>query len=366
MLWYFLCVWFLVVQNPAVDIARIEKAADRKPVQLLVPTVSSYSNMNAGAELFDAPSGKHLINVPRGLPVHVLQRRADGWSRVAILSPFVMEGWAHPKGLASIINASTLFYASANDTVARGMLAQGVMVQVEKHVGDMVQVQVHHHIPIRVWVPAARVGVKFENVPAVKFRYNSHWNRNVFECSPGPLYSSFGSSVVIAELREKAFFKKEKQSGDWIEIASASDYDIRFNAWVPAKRMGTQSQYYYQHQYSFRVADILTDSWFRGGFVLTRPMVAWLERNNTMGRVYLRAGTRLNMIQKQSEGVYQVILSRGVSFYRPTLSVLLNALENETSEQQSRVHQSTLYSQHFTVRVWMSLELTDVTRVPLQ
>lgn len=366
MLWYFLCVWFLVVQNPAVEIARIEKAAERKPVQLLVPTVTSYSNMNAGAELFHAPSGKSLIYVPRGLPVHVLERRADGWSRVAILSPFVMEGWAHPKGLAYIINASTFFYASANDTNARGMLAQGVMVQMEKRVGDMVQVQVHHHIPIRVWVPAARVGVKFENVPAVNFRYKSRWNRNVFECSPGPLYASLGSSVVIAELREKAFFKKEKESGDWIEIASASDYDIRFKAWVPAKRMGAQAQYYYQHQYSFRVSEILTDSWFTGGFVLTRPMAAWLHRNDTMGQVYLRAGTRLNMIQKQSEGVYQVILSRGVSFYRPTLSVLLNALENETSKQQYGAYQPTWYAQSFTLRVWMSLELTDVTRAPMQ
>lgn len=362
--WFSFCLWMIAGQNAAAEIARIEKAAAGKPVQLLVPAVSSYTNINAPAELFDAPSGKSLVKVPRGLPAFAMETRPDGWTRVVVLSPFVLEAWAPPKGLALIINANTPFYASPNDSEARGMLSQGVMVRIEKRSGDMVQVNVHHHLPLRVWVPAARVGVKFENVPAVNFRYSSRWNRNVFECSPGPLYADKNSSVVVAELLDKGHFKKESEKGDWVEIASASDYDIRFKAWVPAKRMGTQSQYYYQYQYSFRVPQIPLGSWFSGSFRLTRPMAAQLQPDSA-SRLYLRAKTPIDSIRKHRENLYHVTFSRRFVYYRPTLSFLLNALESEPAENALNPYASS-YDPQFILNVWMPLTLADVTIDPTQ
>ncbi len=363
--WLSICCWLIAGQtDPAAEIARIEKAAAGRPTRLLVPLTSSYTNMNAPAELFDAPAGRSLVQVPRGLPVSILETRPDGWSRVAVLSPFVMEGWAHPKGAAFIINANTLFYAAPGDAEARGMLAQGVMVRPGKRVGDMMQVDVHHHLPIRVWVPAARVGVKFENAPNVNFRYTSRWNRNVFECSPGPLYAAKGSTLVVAELLEKGYFKKETEGGDWIEIASASDYDIRFKAWVPARRMGTQSQYYYHYQYSFRIPQIPADNWFSGGFMLARPMAAQLQPEASAARLYLRAGTLLSSIQKQGE-LHRVILSRRFGYMRPSLSFLLNSLESEAAAEEPNPYASS-YDQPFFLRVFMQLSLADLAIAPIQ
>jgi len=78
--------WLLLplLANPHPELARIEKEAAGKPARILVPTVSSYANVNAGAELHDAPNGKVLLQVPRGLTAHLLETRF-GWHRVAVL-----------------------------------------------------------------------------------------------------------------------------------------------------------------------------------------------------------------------------------------------------------------------------------------
>jgi len=347
----------LATQTPQIsEIARIEKAAAGKPVRILVPTVSSYANVNAGAEILDAPNGKVLLQVPRGLPAHVLETRG-GWHRVAVLQPFVLEGWVAPRGAAFLVNANTLFFGSATDTEARGMLNQGVIVFPGKVQGDMTEVEVHHQTPIRIWIPTARIGVKFETNPSPNYRYSSRWNRYVFECAPGPLYAGKNSKVVIGELLDKAFFKKETEGTDWVEVSVVSDYDIRFKAWVPAKRVGTQSQYYYNYQYSFRVGMLLTDSWFVGGFQFGRPVTAQLRPDSSAHRIHLRAGTPISHINREPNGLYAVSMGRRNNYYRPNLSTLLDALEGVNTSQ----YYISPYDQMWIIRVWMPLSLLDVT-----
>ncbi|PKN47389.1 MAG: hypothetical protein CVU59_03035 [Deltaproteobacteria bacterium HGW-Deltaproteobacteria-17] len=351
-------LWLLVtlLNTQTTEIARIEKAAAGKPVRILVPTVSTYANVNAGCDIHDAPNGKVLLQVPRGLSAHILETR-QGWHRIAVLNPFVLEGWIPQKSAAFIINANTLFYSSATDTEARGLVNQGVIVFPGKVSGELTEVTVHHQTPIRVWVPTARIGVKFENNTNPNYRYNSRWNRYVFECSPGPLYAGKNSKVVVAELLDKAYFKKETEGTDWIEISVVSDYDMRFKAWVPAKRMGTQSQYYYNYQYSFRVGQLLTDSWFVGGFLFSRPVSAQLQPDSSAHRIHLRAGTPISHIARDSNGLFAVTFGRRNYYYRPTLSTLLDALEGVNTSQ----YYISSYEQMWIIKTWMPLTLMDVT-----
>ncbi|PKN21854.1 MAG: hypothetical protein CVU65_16075 [Deltaproteobacteria bacterium HGW-Deltaproteobacteria-22] len=351
-------LWLLVtlLNTQTTEITRIEKAAAGKPVRILVPMISSYSNVNAGCDIHDAPNGKVLLQVPRGLSAHILETR-QGWLRIAVLKPFVLEGWIPQKSAAFIINANTLFFASAKDAEARGLVNQGVIVFPGKVSGELTEVTVHHQTPIRVWVPTARIGVKFENNTNPNYRYNSRWNRYVFECSPGPLYAGKNSKVVVAELLEKAFFKKETEGADWIEISVVSDYDMRFKAWVPAKRMGTQSQYYYNYQYSFRVGQLLNDSWFVGGFQFSRPVSAQLRPDSSAYMIHLRAGTPISHIAREPNGLFAVSFGRRNYYYRPTLSTLLDALEGVNTSQ----YYVSSYDQMWIIKAWMPLTLMDVT-----
>ncbi len=346
----------LLLANPHPELVRIEKEAAGKPARVLVPTVSSYANVNAGAEIHDAPNGKVLLQVPRGLTAHLLETRG-GWHRVAILKPFVLEGWVAPKGAAFLINANTIFYGAPNDTEARGTLNQGVMVFPGKVQGEMTEVTVHHQTPVKVWVPTSRIGVKFENSSNPAFRYSSRWNRYVFEVAPGPLFAGKNSKVLVGELLDKAFFKKETEGTDWVELSVVSDYDIRFKAWVPAKRVGTQSQYYYNYQYSFRVGQLLADTWFVGGFEFARPVAAQLLPDSATHRIYLRAGTPISHIVKEPNGLYAVSMGRRNNYYRPNLSTLLDALEGVNTSQ----YYISSYDQMWIIKVWMPLTLLDVT-----
>ena len=347
---------FSLLNTQTSEIARIEKAAAGKPVRILVPLVSSYANVNAGTDIHDAPNGKILLQVPRGLEAHVLETR-QGWSRIAILKPFVLEGWVPQKSAAFLINANTLFFSSATDTVARGVINQGVIVFPGKVSGELTEVSVHHQTPVRVWVPTARVGVKFETGANPNFRYTSRWNRYVFECAPGPLFAEKNSKVVVAELLDKAFFKKETEGADWVEISVVSDYDMRFKAWVPAKRLGTQSQYYYNYQYSFRVSQLLTDSWFVGGFQFARTVSAQLRPDSATHLIHLRAGTPISHIARDPNGLFTVSMGRRNYYYRPNLSMLLDALEGVNTSQ----YYMSSYDQMWIIRAWMPLSLLDVT-----
>ena len=348
---------FSLIHTQDAEIARIEKAAAGKPVRILVPAVSSQQNVNSGAEIFDAPNGKVLLQVPRGLMAHVLEKK-QGWFKVAILEPFVLEGWVPPKSAAYLINANTIFYASPTDTAARGLINQGVIVFPGKAQGELTEVEVHHHTPIRVWVPTTRIGTKFVTSSPMNYRYQSRWNRYVFECSPGPLFAEKNSKVVVATLLDKAYFKKDSESADWVEISVVSDYDMRFKAWVPAKRMGTQSQYYYNHQYSFRVTQIQPVSWFSGGFHFARTVSAQLLRDSTGNMIHLRAGTPIAHILKDPSGLYMITLGRRNYHYRPSLSSLLDALEGTTATSPYYVSQ---YDQMWIIRAYMPLSLLDIT-----
>ncbi len=353
---HILWLLFSLLNTQTAEIARIEKAAAGKPVRILVPTVSSYANVNAGTEIYDLPNGKVLLQVPRGLAAYILETRA-GWSKIAVLQPFVLEGWVPQKSAAFIINANTLFYSSATDTEARGLINQGVIVFPGKVSGELTEVTVHHQTPIRVWVPTARIGVKFENTSNPNFRYNSRWNRYVFECTPGPLFADKTGKVVVAELLDKAYFKKETEGTDWVEISVVADYDLRFKAWVPAKRLGTQSQYYYNYQYSFRVGQLLTESWFVGGFQFSRTVSAQLRPDSAAYLIHLRAGTPISHIAKEPNGLFAVSLGRRNYYYRPNLSTLLDALEGVNTSQ----YYMSSYDQMWIIKAWMPLSLMDVT-----
>ncbi len=355
-MWFLLLLGLWMPQQVS-EIARIEKVAAGKPQRVLVPAVSAQGNIHLGAELYDAPSGTRLLQVPRGLPAFLLETKGE-WHKVAILEPFVLEGWVPRKSVSFIINANTLFYSGPRDENPRGLVNQGLMVFPRRTVGDMMEVDVHHHTPVRIWVPAGRVGIRFESNTHINYRYQSRWNRFVFECEPGPLYADRNSQVVVATLLEKAYFKKESETAGWVEIAVVSDYDMRFKAWVPAKRMGTQSQYYYSYQYSFRVNQTLQENWFRGGFQTARPVSAQVQPvTSPKSLIHLRSGTPVSHIIREPSGLYAITMGRRNYYFRPNLSTLLDALEGVNMNQ----YYVSQYDQMWVIRAWLPLTLLDLT-----
>ncbi len=311
-------------------IARLDAEAKRGKPWLLVPEKTQNYGYYDGVKVHSAPLGKVVMEVPRGLKVWVV-KRTKGWAQIIITVPFVVKGWVKEGNIGQIISQNTLFYGAPSLAGgARGWLRQGVVVSKAKKRGDFYEVELHHLMPMKIFVPAAAVGIKFGPYKNVYYSFYSRWQRNLYEVSPGPVYLSPGKAATVGTLMGKAKMKIESYRGNWAQIASPTDYDMKFRGWVEKKRVGKTAYYYYSYKYSFRVDSVFDTSWLQGKYSLATDKAAFSDSAASVPFAYIRKGTPITFFKKVGSGMFMAVLSRKNYGAVPSLTTLLDSFENST------------------------------------
>ncbi|MBU1534148.1 hypothetical protein KKF84_02445, partial [Myxococcota bacterium] len=212
----------------ASPISALENEAKRGKPWILVPEKTTNYGYYDGVKVYTAPVGKPMLEVPRGLKISVV-KRIKGWAQIIITNPFFAKGWVKEANVGQIVCENTLFYGSASTKGgAKGWIRQGVVVRKARKRGKLMEVQLHHLVPLTVYIPESALGIKFGPYKNVPYSYYSRWQRNLFEVTSGPIFLAPGKPGLVATLNAKTKMKIEKYQGDWAQVASPSDYDIKF------------------------------------------------------------------------------------------------------------------------------------------
>ncbi|MBN2725424.1 MAG: hypothetical protein JXR95_15270 [Deltaproteobacteria bacterium] len=341
--------------NAQQAIDAIEKKAKGKTEWLLLPDKPYYGNYYQGVDIFHRPDGNRIVEAPKSLKV-VKLREKKGWSEIAVLNPYILTGWVKSGCLSKIITRNTFFYHKPSLKAQAGYFSQGVIVREIKKQGKFSLVELNHYVPLRVWVESIDVGLKFERYRYVKYKYYSKWKRNIYEVKKGAIYEGTDKKVITAFLTDDSKFKVERTQGKMTQIASPSDYDIKFRGWVESSRVGKKPHYYYSYQYSFRSPSPVSPSWFGGQFKLNRPKTLYSDSNGGTVQMYIRKGTPVLFFKKTDGILFEIVFGRG---YYNSRSSTLTYLLDSFDQSSSQTHYISNYDKTWKIRKYTKLSMED-------
>jgi hypothetical protein len=346
----------LVLFLSVTPLDKIEKKVKNNKTYLLYPI--NNTGYYASVGLYDSPNGKLMVNFPKGLPVKFIKKKGN-WVKVAVTMPYIVVGWLKEENLAVLITQNTLFYSSPKLKKVMGYFKRGLVIKNFKKRGKAAEVVLHDKLPIKVYVPGKNVGTSLAKYKSISYYYKSTWRRNVYEVSPGKIFSKKDvTSSTVAVLLKKGKFKSISTVGKWVKIAPVSDYDIKFSGWIPKKRMNFKtSYYYYSHRYNFILSYPIKSSWLQGGYKLTKPKYAYIKENDTIAKVYLKKGTIVSFIGKKGKGLYEVVLRNRSYGNTRTLTSLLDAFEIKKTFSAY----ISSYDKMYYLKLYMHLAIGDVT-----
>jgi hypothetical protein len=340
-------------------IESLEKKSKKGIKRLLVPIKVQSGGYYQGVKVYNSPGGNMLFEVPKGLLVSVIKKKKK-WSHIVITTPWYSEGWVKNSALGLVITENTYFYGSPKkNSLPAGWLKQGVIVEIVKKRGEFVEIVFHHHIPLRVFVKADKVGTKFGAHKNVRFKYYSKWKRNLYEVSKGPIYRDNGKSGKIAFLTKPSKLKIEKRAkgNKWAYVSSPSEYDMKFKGWVPNKRVGKKPHYYYSYRYSFRLNAVFTKSWLKGKYRLSVNKGVFLNATSTVPKVFLKKGSPISFFKNLGNGLFKVVFSRKEYGAAASLTSLLDYFENKSNYNS---YYSSNYDKVYELKSFLYMGFDDI------